>query len=226
MKTTVYIDGYNLFYGCLKHSSYKWLDVFKLLERILHDQDPATELLLVKYFTAPIKGKVASHGVDAVHAQVSYHRAWEHSYPGMVKVIQGFYSLEEGDMLRFKNPPDKKDRVAVWRLEEKQTDVNIALECYRDALRGEVEQIVIVSNDSDLEPALVAIRSDCSAEMRIGVVMPISESSTGAKRPPNKRLSDCADWTRKHISNLELADAQFPDTIPTLKKPIKKLAYW
>ena len=35
LRTRVYIDGYNLYYGCLKHSTDKWLDVRTLIERNL-----------------------------------------------------------------------------------------------------------------------------------------------------------------------------------------------
>ena len=34
MKTTLYIDGFNLYYGVLKGSPYKWLDVVKLFTHI------------------------------------------------------------------------------------------------------------------------------------------------------------------------------------------------
>ncbi len=33
METTIYIDGYNLYYGCLKYSPYKWLDLVELFTR-------------------------------------------------------------------------------------------------------------------------------------------------------------------------------------------------
>lgn len=51
-------------------------------------------------------------------------------------------------------PIDKTDRVNVWKFEEKQTDVNIALHMYRDAIKQHYTQQVLVSNDSDLELAL------------------------------------------------------------------------
>ncbi len=54
---------------------------------------------------------------------------------------------------RYQEPLDKTDRVSVWRLEEKQTDVNIALHLYDDVVQGKVEQVVLVSNDSDPVPA-------------------------------------------------------------------------
>ncbi len=31
LKTRIYIDGYNLYYGALKRSPYKWLDPEKLI---------------------------------------------------------------------------------------------------------------------------------------------------------------------------------------------------
>ena len=30
MKTNIYIDGFNLYYGCVKDTPYKWLDLAKL----------------------------------------------------------------------------------------------------------------------------------------------------------------------------------------------------
>ena len=35
MRTLVYIDGFNLFYGCLKHSDDKWLDIHRLFRALL-----------------------------------------------------------------------------------------------------------------------------------------------------------------------------------------------
>ena len=62
MKTIVYIDGFNLFYGCLKHSDDKWLDLIKLFNRILKDQDPSTDIIKVKFFTADIRATIATRG--------------------------------------------------------------------------------------------------------------------------------------------------------------------
>jgi len=58
-------------------------------------------------------------------------------------------------------PPSKRD-ASVWMIEEKQTDVNIALHAYRDAVRGNCDQLVICSNDSDLEPALRLVKAEKS----------------------------------------------------------------
>ena len=33
LRTRVYIDGYNLYYGCLKDTQYKWLNLHHLFEQ-------------------------------------------------------------------------------------------------------------------------------------------------------------------------------------------------
>lgn len=35
LKTFVYVDGFNLYYGCLKGSAYKWLNIPELCDKIL-----------------------------------------------------------------------------------------------------------------------------------------------------------------------------------------------
>lgn len=224
MRTRVYIDGYNLFYGCLKHTNDKWLDLYRLFAtHIIHEQNPNAIVDKVYFFTADIKAKVSTQGQLAQQAQQAYHRALLQKYPDKIEIIKGYYTLEKGHLLAYKNPPDKNDRVEVWRLEEKQTDVNIALNAYRDAIQYKVEQVIFVSNDTDLEPALKAIREDMGSEITIGVIIPIRSDS---RRPPNQRLSQYADWTRSYITDDELVSSQLPDKIPTRKKPILRPEYW
>ena len=82
MKTNVYIDGYNLFYGCLKHSNDKWLDLYHLFaKRIIHGQDPNAIVDTVYFFTADIKSKVSTMGANAQQAQHAYHRALQKKVP-------------------------------------------------------------------------------------------------------------------------------------------------
>ena len=109
----------------------------------------------------------------------------------------------------------------------KKTDVNLALHMYRDACKGFYDRIILVSNDSDAEPALEAFRSDFPHIMR-GVVMPIRPvvSGSAAHRQPSGSLAKQADWALSHLSDDVLAAAQLPDIIPTRKKPIRKPAHW
>ena len=227
MRTNIYIDGYNLYYGLLKHTEYKWLDIHKLFEHILKIQSPEYSINRIKYFTADIKSKVASHGQAAQQAQNNYNRALELLHPEQIEIIKGYYSLDYANLPKYQKPPDKSQRVAVWRLEEKQTDVNIALNMYRDVMRGDCEQIILVSNDTDLEPALDTIRQDKGDSVQIGIIIPIKKQEPGkSHRPANQRLSQYADWTRHHIMDEELTQSQLPLKIPTNKKPIFKPEYW
>lgn len=228
MRTICYVDGYNLFYDCLKHSPDKWLDLYQLLfQKIIYPQNPTSQLIEIKFFTADIKAKIASHGHKAQQAQQAYHRALKLLYPEQISIINGYYSLEKANLLAYKSPPDKLDRVNVWKLEEKQTDVNIALESYRDAIKGKADQIVFVSNDTDLAPALKAIREDLQNEIQIGVIIPIRKPQSGKPhRPGNKQLNRYADWERHYITDEELSSSHLPDMIPTNKKPIIKPEYW
>jgi hypothetical protein len=90
-KTTIYIDGYNLYYSRLQGTGFKWLDVVTLFrDLILKVQDPAGEVTSVKFFTAPIKANYARPGPASEEAQTQYHRALVSMHPGMLEVIQGF----------------------------------------------------------------------------------------------------------------------------------------
>ena len=53
MRTFVYVDGFNLYYGALKGKPWKWLDLVALFEKVLPQQH---DILAVKYFTARVSG--------------------------------------------------------------------------------------------------------------------------------------------------------------------------
>lgn len=227
MRTTVYIDGYNLYYSRLRGTPFKWLDVVALFRAMLAVQDPSTEVLAVKFFTAPIKANYARHGPDSESAQKRYHRALTLQYPGLVEVIQGFHIFGPTSLPRHvaDAPPSKSDLSRVWMIEEKQTDVNLALHVYRDALRGHSEQLVICSNDSDIEPALRMVRTD-TPHIRCGLVTPLREDAKASGMYANRRLTKLSHWVRRHIRDDELAAAQLPTHVQAKKKPASKPDHW
>jgi len=53
MKTCVYIDGFNLYYGALKRTPYKWLNVRSLVEELLPSEHSIEK---IRYFTARASG--------------------------------------------------------------------------------------------------------------------------------------------------------------------------
>lgn len=185
-------------------------------------QSANSTLIKTKFFTANIKAKFATNGQKAQLAQQNYHRALTTIYPKEIEIIKGFYSSDKSRAMTYQEPPEKTSRVDIWKLEEKQTDVNIALQAYRDASFSRAEQIVFVTNDTDIAPAINAIKCDFP-EIIIGLILPLRENK---KRPANAQLSKNVHWTRKYLLNTELAAAQLPTMIPTKKKPIFKPDYW
>ena len=59
LRTVVYIDGYNLYYGLLKSSTDKWLDLYKLFNEFVLDDK--AELIEVRYYTAPVLSKMSDN---------------------------------------------------------------------------------------------------------------------------------------------------------------------
>ena len=68
-KTVVYVDGFNLYYGCLKATPYRWLNLLKLSQLLL----PTHEILQIKYFTALVTSRPKNP--DQATRQQTYLRA-------------------------------------------------------------------------------------------------------------------------------------------------------
>ena len=228
-RTTIYIDGYNLYYSRLKGTPYKWLDIAALFrDRILLPQDPGAEVVAIKYFTAPVKASYARHGEASVQAQTQYLRALQARDPGLIQIVNGFHVLRTHIPAELPSgrQPEQEQRVA--RLDDRRKADrrgNLALHAYRDAVRGECDQLVICSNDSDVEPALRMLREDVPAA-RLGLVMPLRDRTAADGKVPNKRLTALAHWVRHHIRDDELAQSQLPLNVQTRKKPASKPAHW
>lgn len=230
-KTAVYIDGYNLYYGRLRGTSYKWLDVVKLFESLLEQRNQSENLECVKFFTAYALATFATNGDASVEAQSAYHRALQAKYSNRFELICGTHSFDKGGTLLpafvLGQPYDRMKRIRVWKLEEKKTDVNLAIAMYRDASKGLYDRIILMSNDSDAEPALKAIRQDFP-DIMIGVVMPIHPSEPGKimHRRASGSLEKQANWTITSLTNEQLYLAQLPAIVATKKKAILKPKHW
>lgn len=53
MRTNVYVDGFNLYYGALEGTPYRWLDLAALCRRIL----PRDIIHRIRYFTARVTAR-------------------------------------------------------------------------------------------------------------------------------------------------------------------------
>jgi uncharacterized LabA/DUF88 family protein len=228
--TSIYIDGYNLYYGRLRGTQYKWLDVVALFSQITRSIEPASQIISVKFFTAPALPKFSRHGKESMRAQNDYHRALEATYPGKFEKVLGSHVYEKDGTkmpLYVEGSTFNKDNtVRVWRLVEKKTDVNLALSMYRDVNKRALDQVVLISNDSDTEPAISALIEDFPA-LKIGMIIPRGPQISGKKgRPASSKLISLTHWSRSYINDEELISAQLPEQVPTKKKPAKKPIHW
>ena len=155
-KTLVYIDGYNLYYGLLKGSKYKWLDLLALSKALLRQEH---EIIGVNYFTAYIK--TYPHDQAAAERQNVYIQALESCEK--VNVVQGFYRKSNvlmpvvDDSCRVcENVTDGLVRVV--KLEEKKSDVNLAVKMVVDAAQNMADAYVVITGDSDQTGAIEAVR--------------------------------------------------------------------
>ena len=69
MKTWIYIDGFNLYYGAVKDTPYRWLDLHKMCQLLL----PGHQIARIKYFTARVSGR--SNDLSQPTRQQTYLRA-------------------------------------------------------------------------------------------------------------------------------------------------------
>lgn len=230
-KAIVYLDGYNFYYGRLRNGPHKWLNLVKLFESILRIQDPDIELLKLNYFTSPAKAKYASHGAASERAQSAYHRALKQACnKKRLAIILGNHEINAVNLPKAPKGVltiDKGLTERVWRVVEKKTDIQIAVEMYADAAHNACDLIVLCSNDTDLEPALQKIAVDYPhIELGFIAAVPPQTAGTPEGRRPNKALSALAKWTRHSIRDEELAAAQLPDEVNTGAGIVSKPVHW
>jgi 6-hydroxy-3-succinoylpyridine 3-monooxygenase len=95
---------------------------------------------------------------------------------------------------------------------------------YRDASRGALDHLVLVSNDSDLAPTLQMIREDFP-HIKVGLIFPTLSHKGGARQ--SGQLSEYAHWVRKSLNVDELAACQLPEKVQNRKnKTIRKPEGW
>ena len=207
MRTFVYVDGFNLYYGALKGSSWKWLDLVALFDNMLQSHH---RIVTVKYFTARVSGTSADQSKP--QRQDLYLRALQR-YRSEVKVYFGHF-LSHRVQAPLVNPVGSRRTAEVIRTEEKGSDVNLAVHLLNDGWLDAYDCAVVVTNDSDIAEGMRLVREQHSKH--IGLVTP------GARRP-SRQLMAHAHFSRR-IRSSALARSQLPDRIPNTR--IRKPALW
>ena len=181
MNTKIYIDGFNFYYGCLKGTPFKWLNLHHLfINQILPTAGAGNINLLeqgIQFYTADISHKAAKTN-SSVADQTSYLRALS-AQSQTIKVIKGDYLIKPSTAYRVEQNtnnnlkhPRESQIIDIWKIEEKQSDVNLAIDIVTDALTiPNLKHIIVVTNDTDILPAIKRVKE--LTNISIGVVLPI-----------------------------------------------------
>lgn len=221
MRTTIYIDGFNLYYRLLqKKPAIKWVNPLALVSRVL---SPKNKIDRVRYFTARVSGRLDP---DAPRRQQLYLDAL--STIPQIEIHYGTF-LEKRKYAGLARPlldkrdPENKlpflpwpDVVYVWKTEEKGSDVNLATYLLLDAFQNKYDVAAVLSNDSDLtEPIRVTTQV---LKKPVGLLSPV--------RNPTPPLLAAASFLR-HVTQADAAASQFPN--PAMRPdgtPVHKDASW
>jgi uncharacterized LabA/DUF88 family protein len=227
LKTNVYIDGFNLFYGRLKGTPFKWLDLQSFCELAL----PRLEINRVLYFTALVHPR--AHNPEQPLKQATYLRALAtrpkidvHFGSFLTSVIRqpiveldlqtGRWTHVQGQRPRLQtNENGEVLHAAVLKTEEKGSDVNLASHLLKDAFTRDCECAVVISNDSDLLTPMKMARDYCG--LKVGLLLPRPKGS--------HELRSIANFSfpiREHL----LSRSQLPPLLHDYHGPIHKPLDW
>jgi uncharacterized LabA/DUF88 family protein len=167
-RVSLYVDGYNFYYSTRNHykpgqeqrgyslSGLCWCDFRALIERNGWLR-PGEELVTIKYFTAPV-----TESVDNPHrpGEPGRQQLWLDALRTVqgLEVIEGFHRRQDGPV------PGR---------EEKQTDVNLAIELVLDALRGQYDRAIVLSGDTDEIPAVLTVACRLAKKRDVLVLLPV-----------------------------------------------------
>jgi len=217
----VYIDGFNLFYGILKSSRYKWLN----LEDLCKFYFPKYNITKIKYFTALVKER-KDDKESPINQQI-YLRAL-HTLPNFEKILGSFQEnivrrplvsenkkgIRQKILVSFFELFDKKMPLAddkkydkpqyalIKKTEEKGSDVNLGIHLVNDAHNNKFDVAIVISNDSDLAGGLRIVKNELKKQVEI--LNPYPKT--------NKKLQK-ASSNIKYILKEKLPNFQFPDNL-------------
>ena len=175
-KTSIYIDGYNLYHAVdsLQKPYLKWVNLIGLAKEFA--QPDNHKIVRCQFFTAFPQHK--SHEVQQRY--LAYIAAIQHYG---VQVIEGNFKRK---IIHYHHNGKSYTRTAH---EEKESDVNLSLAILEDAYEHISDKIIVITNDSDVSPAIrMAKRKNQSLELSV-ITPPLIKT----KRANYDLLNACGD---------------------------------
>lgn len=195
-----YVDGFNLYHGMHEARGRRalWLDLPGLLRSMLRQEQ---QLTVVHYFTALVVGPGRARQEQFLQA------AQAHGAGLLVPHVGRFQR---------KTVICRVCRQPFNTFEEKESDVSLAVQLVEDAAAGVFDQALIVSGDSDMAPAIHAVRR-LRPDARLVALFPPRRSS--------HQLEVLADATLRIFDRIPERH-QLPDPVVTSQQRIARPTYW
>ena len=205
-QTIVYVDGFNLYFGALKGTPYRWLDLSKLCHYLL----PQNTVTHIRYFSARVSARISDP--DAPTRQETYWRALR-TLP-QIEIFQGQFLTHVKSMPIANPKPDRAPTIKVISTTEKGSDVNLATYLLMDAFKNRFEVAVILSNDSDLTTPIRMVREEF--RKTVGVLSPYPETTSRELL----RVASFYKPIRKNVLQLSQFSPTLADKRGTFHKPL------
>jgi hypothetical protein len=204
VKTNVYVDGFNLYYGAVKGTPYKWLNIRRICELAF----PRNSINEIHYCTAIVTD--APWDPDQSTRQLTFIRALETTG---VQVHYGSFQSNIVTMPRARRHRGQSRMVEVIKTEEKGFDVALGALLVAHGYQDRYQAAIVVSNDSDLVLPIRIVRDEL--KIPVGIYNPHPKFSVA--------LTKVAAF-KKQIRTGVLIGAQFPQTLTDAQGTITKPA--
>ena len=218
-RVSVFVDGFNVYHFLDKtpgYNKYKWINYKRLAECYIPD-DSVIES--VYYFTAFVKYAPEKNQRHNLFIRALRTKNIE-TVKGKFKAVERTFVLQDNSSTR------KFKTVNGWiqgrlrkgyTFEEKKTDVNIAVYLLSKAVEDEYDIALIISGDTDFEPAIRAVK-DKFPDKEIFIVVPDRKIAGSQRYLAGKH--NCFSIKEEHLKVSQLEDPIVLPNGKTITKPL------
>ena len=198
-RTLFFIDGFNVYHAIKTRrlGKYRWLNYWELATKFLQPKDL---LVGVLYFTAIPPWDI--HKSNRHKCLISANQFYG------VEVISGKF--------RYTTKRCRECHQEYHTYEEKRTDVNIAIHLLKNAYENNYDKAVLVSGDSDLIPAIEAVKG-AFPNKEFSLVIPIKRQARELKQIIGSSMS----MKEQHLKTSQLPKKVTLTNGVVLQRPIQ-----
>ena len=223
IRVVALIDGFNLYHAIddLGDNRLKWCDVAALCRSFL---PPSETLMETRFYTAhpghfppDVRKRYDAYTAALIACGVKVVRGHFKSKDLILKIKRGYFERSRRVLtVKHGSPPDAPTELEIHyrKHEEKESDVNLALDLLDFAHRDAFDKFMVVSGDSDLKPAIERVLAQFPQKSLEALAPPV---------PPRKgvvlylrKLAATAPNNRFIVSQIDgshLAGCRLPDEI-------------